>query len=389
MTIPIPESDLAKVKTYLLSIMPTREMVDAYVSFNDAGESSCNPELGWVPRGSRKSQVGVDNTYAFYSYQKDRGRSVVNFPDRVSRIHAFGNSFTHCDQVSDGETWEEYLAAHLQEPVRNFGIGGNSVYQAFRRMRIVELGDQVEPAEYLILNAWHDDHYRNLDAWRAVRMNRVPRWTLPHLTVNVEAETFEENENPCPTREDHYKQCDPDWIWDRFRDDPTVRASAARHAGVMPSDRLAAWVADGFGFSGDAFPDLDPAARIEKMHREAALFATRCVIEMAEQFAEANGRKLMVLLSFGSSQIKEALQNEPLFDQTLLDWLAGRETPVVDLRDPFRQDFARSSLDAPTYLKPYYNGHHTPRGNFFFAWGIKERVVAWLDPKPVPYSTSG
>jgi hypothetical protein len=380
------DQDSEKLRNYLISIMPTRDMVDSYVTPNEYGEASCIPELGWVPRGQRKSRDGVDNTYAFYSYEKDRGRRVVNFPEQPSRIHTYGDSFTHCDQVSDGETWQEYLAAHLQEPVRNFGIGGNSVYQALTRMRIVEPDD---PAEYLILNAWDDDHYRNIDAWRSVRMGRVPRWTLPHLKVNVEAGTFDEMPNPCPTHEDHYKMCDPDWVWERFKEDPTVRAYSVRKADLVVTDDLVAWVADGFGFSNDAFGDLEPEARIEKMHREAALFATRCVIEMAEQFADEHKRKLMVSLSFGSNHIRQALTDEPLFDQTLLDWLAGRATPFIDLRDAFRLDFGRSSQDAESYLAPFYNGHHTPRGNFFFAWALKDRLVEWLEPKPVPYCKSG
>jgi len=37
------------------------------------------------------------------------------------------------------------------------------------------------------------------------------------------------------------------------------------------------------------------------------------------------------------------------------------------------------------YLTPLYNGHHTPRGNFFTAWAIKDAVVKWLNPKPLPY----
>jgi hypothetical protein len=48
---------------------------------------------------------------------------------RACRVHTYGDSFTHCDQVSDGETWQEFLAAHLQEPVKNFGVGGYSVFQ--------------------------------------------------------------------------------------------------------------------------------------------------------------------------------------------------------------------------------------------------------------------
>ena len=71
--------------------------------------------------------------------------------------------------------------------------------------------------------------------------------------------------------------------------------------------------------------------------------------------------------------------------ETFLDWLAKRDTLVVDLRNAFRSDFANSALDVDAYLAPFYNGHHTPRGNFFFAWGIKQDIVNWLDPKPLPY----
>jgi hypothetical protein len=50
----------------------------------------------------------------------------------VRRINTYGNSFTQCHQVSDGETWQEYLAAPLGEPIRNFGVGGHGVFQAYR-----------------------------------------------------------------------------------------------------------------------------------------------------------------------------------------------------------------------------------------------------------------
>jgi len=94
---------------------------------------------------------------------------------------------------------------------------------------------------------------------------------------------------------------------------------------------------------------------------------------------------LMVLLSFGSNHVRQALLNHSLSDQTFLDWLSKRDTLVVDLRDAFREDFMRSALDVDTYLAPFYNGHHTPRGNFFFAWAIKRDIVNLLDPKPLPY----
>jgi hypothetical protein len=93
--------------------------------------STYDAELSWVHSSAVQSN-GVDDSKTFYHYEADGARKVVNFPGKPCRIHAYGNSFTHCDQVNDNGIWEEYLAAHLQEPVRNYGVGGYGVYQAYR-----------------------------------------------------------------------------------------------------------------------------------------------------------------------------------------------------------------------------------------------------------------
>ena len=38
------------------------------------------------------------------------------------------------------------------------------------------------------------------------------------------------------------------------------------------------------------------------------------------------------------------------------------------------------------YLKRYFIGHYSPVGNHFFAYLIKDRIVEWLDPKPITYA---
>ena len=379
-----------EAKHYLRSITPTREMVDHFAKRHDAsvevpqelGGIMCNnakstydAELGWVLCDGYRGG-SVDGSRGFYAYEpQDGARRVANFPERECRIHTYGNSFTHCDQVSDGETWQEYLAAHFQEPIRNYGIGGYSVYQAYRRMRVTEAR---HPAEYIILNVWDDDHFRNLDAWRSIRMGRQGRFTLPHLRVNLEAETCEERENLSETAEDLYRLCDEDWVWDTFADDPVLRAVMARKGS---GDARAAMEA--FGASDLANSGSD--AVVYQAQTEAALYATRYVVEQTKAFCEANGKKLLVLLSFSSRSVKQALTDEPLFDQKFLDWLGTTDLNWLDLRDAFRQDFERHQVSVDDYLKPFYIGHHTPRGNFFFAWAIKDRLVSWLDPSPLPY----
>ncbi|MDA0709718.1 MAG: hypothetical protein O3B73_05845 [bacterium] len=376
-------------REYLESVMPTREMVDHFVTPHDAAkqvppelarlmcnnaQSAYDPEIGWtVCDGFRGGSV--DNANGFYQYDSDGARHVINYADSPCRVHTYGNSFTHCDQVSNGETWQEYLAAHLLEPVRNFGIGGHSVYQAYRRMLKIEAKT---PAEYIILNVWDDDHFRNLDAWRSIRMGRQGRFTLPYLRVNLASGTCTEHENLCQSAEALYRLCDPNWVWETFGDDPILHAVMARKGQGAAGRDMAR------GLGGD-LANAKSDAEAYVMHTEAALFATRHVIELSETYARKNGKKLMILLSFGKRHVVEALEERPLFDQTFLDWLGARDLPVIDLRDAFKKEHAHSKRDADAFLDPYYIGHHTPLGNFFFAWAIKDRLVEWLDPKPLPY----
>jgi hypothetical protein len=144
-------------------------------------------------------------------------------------------------------------------------------------------------------------------------------------------------------------------------------------------------VAVTFGIPDERVADTDAAKRIKEIHTKAALFATRKVVTWAEKFARETDKKLMVMLSFGQGNVARHLSGEPRFDQDFADWLKGRSCPVIDMLEVFAADYRRYKVEVGQYLAPFYNGHHSPRGNFFTAWGIKDVVVQWLDPKPLPY----
>ena len=52
------------------------------------------------------------------------------------------------------------------------------------------------------------------------------------------------------------------------------------------------------------------------------------------------------------------------------------------------EDFESFNLAADDYFKRYFIGHYSPAGNHFFAYSIKDRIVDWLDPKPITYESS-
>jgi len=49
------------------------------------------------------------------------------------------------------------------------------------------------------------------------------------------------------------------------------------------------------------------------------------------------------------------------------------------------EDYKDFNLSVGDYFKRYFIGHYNPAGNHFFAYALKDRVVDWLDPKPLPY----
>ncbi len=380
-----------RARAYLRSIVPSRQRIEDFIT-GQYGPRDKQPdeifqydsELGWVHHEAIGS-TGVDGSKVFYNYESDGARKAINFPGQPSRIRTYGNSFTHCSQANNNETWEEYLAAHIQEPVRNYGVGGYSVYQAYRRMLKVE--KQISGG-YIILNIWDDDHYRNLDAWRSIRFGYGSRcgFTLPHLRVDVAKGSCKQIENVSKTPEDLYKLCDEDYLWRIFSDDPILKmVMASREGGKNISNELINPVAVTFGIPDEKMADTETAKKIKTIHTEAALFATRHVVTWAEEFARNAGKKLMIMLSFGSGNVARHLSGEPRFDQSFVDWLKDRPSPVIDMRDVFAADYRKFKIDIDEYLAPFYNGHHTPRGNFFTAWAIKDRITEWLDPKPSPY----
>ncbi len=382
--------DTARMRGYLRSLMPSREQVNNFVRGRQGSEKlsrnqgwTFDSDLGWVLCDSIRPR-SVDGSKGFYCYETDGARRVVNLPHKPCRIHTYGNSFTHCDQVSDGETWQEYLAAHIREPIRNYGVGGYGVYQAYLRMLKVE---KYNGAEYIILNIWDDDHFRNLDSWRSIRFGHRTScgFTLPYLQVNVQKERCRQIENICHKPEDVHKLCDEDFVWQMFKDDPVLQLVLASGSDENVSKKLARLVADSFGVAYSASIDTKIAQRIREIHTKAALYATQNVVTWTEQFVKKTGKKLMVILSFGQGNIAKELRDMPRFDQSFVNWLKKKPYPVIDMRDFFCADYKRFKVDINTYLKRYYIGHHNPAGNFFTAWAIKNQIVEWLDPPPAPY----
>ena len=345
---------------------------------------------------------GVGGSATVYSYEPGGQRRMVNYVDRPCRINTYGNSFTQCHQVSDGETWQEQLAAHIQEPIRNFGIGGWGVYQAYRRARRVELTDCA--AEYVILNILDDDHVRNIDMARWVRSNADnpeddpvfrPQHGLPwaHLRYDLAAGRFVDIPGPCAGPEDLRKLGDKQEFYKAFKDDAVVRLFVLQRGGELDDVSEFEALAEAFGVDVDLRDPKRNRADARRLYIEYALRSTQHFLAEMRPWLESQGKKLMVVLSYSRDVAGQALREEERFDASLVDWLEQNEFCYVDSTPFIVDDYRQYNLTVEEYLDRTYIPpqeaavafHYNPVSNHMFAFWVKDAIVKWLNPKPPAY----
>lgn len=92
-----------------------------------------SPILGWTI----KSNGVASDRYLANSkgIRADKEYSLLPAKNKI-RISSFGDSFTHCDDVKNEETWQEQLnRANSNLEVINFGVGAFGLDQAFLRYK--------------------------------------------------------------------------------------------------------------------------------------------------------------------------------------------------------------------------------------------------------------
>jgi hypothetical protein len=201
------------IEQYLRESVASREAIEK--SLHNFHRWQFAGELG-VIEGEYVGEVGglpggIDGSANIGTFQADGARTSFMYTDKKPRINSYGDSFTHDDQVNDGETWQEYLAGRLREPIGNFGVGGYGVYQAYRRMLREEKTDH--GAKYLILTICCDDSTRTLfRSWYPISRKLEPRvfaGAKPNVEMDLKTGRFVEKENLLPTEESLYHLTEP------------------------------------------------------------------------------------------------------------------------------------------------------------------------------------
>ena len=206
--------------------------LDVFLNPHEPSMAQFDPELGYI-LNNNLSRDGIAGSRTIQTVDPHGARCRGPYANLPCRINTYGDSFTQCAQVSDYETWQAYLAGHLGEPIRNWGVGGFGVYQAYRRLLRTERGD--DGAEYVLLYLWGDDHHRSLlrcrhaliQRWWDSRGGRAFHGNFwCHLEMDLDSGKLVDVENLLPTPESLYRMCDPDFMVEALRSDLMLQLSA-------------------------------------------------------------------------------------------------------------------------------------------------------------------
>ena len=380
---------------YLLECAVPKGVIDVFLDPSSPSWAQFDPEVGYI-LGNSLPHDGLDNCWTISTSQPNGARTSRIYSDRLCRINTYGNSFTQCHQVGDAETWQEYLAAHLGEPIRNFGMGGFGVYQVYRRMLRAERSD--DGAQHVILYIWGDDHCRSVMRCRNAVTNR--NWDdfgglmfhgnyWSNIELDLESGEFEERDSLLPTRDSLYRMSEPEFMLENLRDDLMVQLSVA--AAIDPSSfdlpRLNA-LADHLGVTRLDPESHDIVDSAEQLRFAYGFAATEAILEKTRAFCARHDRKLMVFLLCPRAT-RQLLRGETRYDHQIPDYLAENGYLYFDMNRRHLEDYESFNLSVEDYMSRYFIGHYSPAGNHFFAFSVKNAIVDWLDPKPLTYRDDG
>jgi hypothetical protein len=322
---------------------------DAYLRFD--------AELGWSQQPStRRVDDGIvfQSNAAGFRAEREYSREA---PPGVRRVAAFGDSFTHCDEVSYQDCWTARLeGAWERSEVLNFGIPAGAPDQGWLRYQrdgrpyepcAVLVGFQVENVNRVV------NRYRPFYAPRSGVALSKPRFV-------VEGDGLRLLANPASRPEQLDDQgwvertLGPNDFWHHpgmFVPSPLDQLMLARLT------RSALYRQHRAAIQGP-ITERQPNGSAYNPSDERFQVAGRILVQFAHE-VRADGATPVVVFFGQRDEVVTVRHRQPKEYQPLLDWLAAEQVPVIDVT----ADLAREANQVGVDTLFARNGHYGRRGN--------------------------
>jgi hypothetical protein len=353
---PLPPYELVFVDHQRESLerMGTDEESDPYRRFD--------PVLGWTIRANGRSEDGLMRANSA-GLRSDREYDQTP-PAGVTRVAAFGESYTHGFQyVSNDETWP-YLLDELSDDIEviNFGVDAHGTDQAFIRYQRESVGYK---PDVVLIGFMIENILRNVTVYRPAYVHTGSVGVKPRFRLDSGGAL---ELVPCPvgsSRELRSLVESGDLIGVLGGTDYWIaRAPMAYEQSPLfwsSTIRIGYGLYENFG-RGPQHYYADVTSEPFRVSAE--------ILRAFHARAIADGAQQAVVLIFGDpNTVRARLAGKDRFWTTLNDFLTSANIPFIDLVPDIVAAVEKDGMKAI-----FRGGHYTPKGNAIVARIVAERL---------------
>ncbi len=336
---------------------------DAYLRFD--------ADIGWSQEpGVSRDDDGITYTANAAGFRADRDYAPMSAPG-VVRLAAFGDSFTHCDEVNYADCWTARLeTAWSGAEVLNFGIPGGAPDQGWLRYRrdarayqpcVVLIGHQVENVNRVV------NRYRPFYTPTTGLAMSKPRFVLDDTDATGLRLLPNPATAPSQLADVHWieQTLGPDDFWyypGIFAPGPLDNLMLARLARTADYQRQRSALRR-------AASDERPNGSAYDASDERFQVAGRVLIQFARE-VQADGATPVVLVFGQRDEVVTVRRRQPREYQPLLDWLEAEQIPTIDVTS----DLAREANERGVDTLFARGGHYNRRANQVIGAALAQRL---------------
>lgn len=314
--------------------------------------SDFDPLTGWtiLPKG-----VASGASANAAGFRADREYSPT--PSKgIFRISTYGDSFTHCDEVDNHETWQHHLERKVDGvEALNFGVPGYGPDQALLRYR--QFRDRYR-SDVVLIGVFTENINRIVNVFRPFYYTHTnlpltkPRFVLTDSGLRL-------MENPTKTREEYRKLLEsPEEFW----------ASFAEHD-FWYRRRMRSWPLGSLAAMKILRKQTMAEEEGEPLYKDP--LTVRLLFEILRQFhAEVRAEEARPIIAIFSGRRMQYFQDGRHPHQPLMDLLDAHGLEYLNLIQAFQNDW-RSVAEG--------RGHYTSKENELIAEFIAAKLSSHLE----------
>jgi hypothetical protein len=282
-------------------------------------------------------------------------------------ISSFGDSYTHCTDVEDDESWQHYISEILEADAYNFGTGGYGTDQAY--LKYLEVAPRLK-TDIVVIGLTPENINRIVNVYRPFYFSRTGI-KMPKPRFVLEGGYLRLIENPLRGPDEMGKLTDPDFVLSLGRNDWWFNRDEYPVLGfpylkILLNKRV--WLEAVHGkMKGTEVDDTQPRPWVNLWEDEAASSLMYAILDSFIGEIRSRGSVPVVMISAMKPDVfhKFMTGKDPLPVELIKEYCAVKDCACFDAVEVIASRVSRMEE-----IPALYRVHVGPEGNRMIAEGF-------------------